>query len=600
MLPARPEYAPIIAPPPAIQSLEPAWKYCTTQFAFDPPRSLVPAAILVPSPTPADQAGPQKTPARPSPTLDPNPVQTQIRNQPSTVYPSNMPNDANDHADPRIPPDDGPASPNGNSYDPPYSSAPDQAVGSQDGVDLGKGTSTDPNSPKNNQGTLPILPNKSSTQPDPYLGDPKLKSKPSLDGTTIPQPPLAASVITIGDQTLTALPKGGYSIADTTIQPNNPAITVHGTPISLGSSVLVVGLSTLSLESGNTNGVYVAGGVRFAKLDPGTILLGGNTLSVNGPATIVSGNAVSLASSGIVIAGQTFAFSTSAPEVMAPSTLTIAGQTITQPGSSMAIVDGVTLSVNGVAKTVHDTVLSLASSGIVINGQTYALPTPAPDIAPRPDGIFTIADQKVRLLGSSAAIIDGMLLSINGPAETIFGKTISLASSGIVVDGHSYAFPILPLKAASNAIVIDGTNLVPGGPAIAISGTTLSLVSGSAGLYVMGVGGTASSAFSMPVTAEESMIMNSAGKLVEAGSSDTLGGEHGGGGGDGDGLGSLIMLGMGQGGATSASSIGGGASDSNTTSTADFVAFRGAAIKSVGSCVLVSFSLALSVGFLAV
>ena len=595
VLPARSGYTPIIAHPPAIQNLEPAWRDCVFQMAFDPPTSLVPAAILVPSPTPADQAGPQKTPATPSPTIDPIPVQTQLRNRPSTVYPLNKPNVPIDPADPRLPPNDGPQPPNGYPNDPPEPSAPDPAARSQNDVDRGKTPGTKIDSP-NNQGNFPAVSDNPLIQPGPFPGDPELSSYPFLDGTTRSKPPLVAT-ITIGDRTLTVLPNGGYSISHTTIQPNDPAITVHGTPISLGSSVLVVGLSTLSLVTGNANGVHVAGGIKYTQLDPGRILLDGNTLSVYGPATIVSGNTVSLGSSGIVIAGQTFAFSTPVPKVVPPSTFIIAGQTISQLGSSRVLADGVTLSINGVGQTVHGTVFSLASSSIVINGQTYTLPTPAPDVVPRPDEIYTIADQTVRLLGSSSAIIDGRLISVDGPAESVSGKTISLASAGIIVDGQSYPFPTLPLKITSNAVVIDGTTLVAGGSAMAISGTTLSLVSGNAGLYLMEFG-TASSAFSVRITAEASMTTNAAGKLVEVGSSDTLGGGMNGGG-----LGSLIMLGFGLGGATSASNIGGGATASiaagNGTSTAGLVAFTGTANKSLDIPVLVFFCLALCVCFLA-
>ena len=570
-------------------------------MAFDPPRSLVPAAILVSSPTPADQAGPRKTPATPSPTLDPIPVQTQPRSPPPTVYPLNKPTDPTDPASPTVAPSDGSQPPNGNPNDPTEPSAPDPAAGSQNGGDQGKDPSTNTNSP-NNQGNFPAGSDDPSIQSNLYPGGPGLSLNPSLEVTTESQPPLVAPMITIGGQTLTALPNGGYSIADTTIQPDDPAITVHGTPISLGSSVLVVGPSTLSLETGNTNEVYIAGGVKYTQLDPERILLDGNTLSVNGPATIVSGNTVSLGSSGIVIAGQTFAFSTPAPEAVAPNTLTIAGQTVTQLGSSRVLVDGVTLSVNGEGQTLHGTVVSLASSGIVINGQTYTLPTPAPEVVPGPDGVYTIAGQTVILLGSSSAIVDGMLISVNGPAETVSGKTISLAPSGIIVDGQSYPFPNLPPKTTSNAIVIDGTTLVAGGPAMAISGTTLSLASGKAGLFLMEVG-PASSVFSVPVTAEASMTMDAAGKLVNIGSSDTLGG-----GVNGGGLGSLILLGFGQGNAPSASNIGGGATASNAagnaagnaTSTAGLVAFMGTANKNLDSCVLISFGLALCVGILAV
>ena len=597
LLPARPGYAPIIAPPPAIQDLEPAWSGCYTQLAFDPPRSLVPAAILVPSPTPADQAGPRKTPATPSPTLDPIPLRTQSRSPPPTVYPLNKLTDPTDPANPTVAPSDGSQPPNGNPNDPTERSAPDPAARSQNGGDQGKTPSTNTNSP-NNQGNFPAGSDDPSSQPDLYSGDPELSSNPSLEGTAKSQPPLAAPVITIGGQTFTALPNGGYSIADTTIQPGDPAFTVHGTPISLGSSVLVVGPSTLSLETGNANGVHIAGGVKYTQLDPERILIDGNTLSVNGPATIVSGNTVSMYSSGIVIAGQTFAFSTPAPEVAAPSTLTIARQTITQLGSSRVLVDGVALSVNGVGQTLHGTVVSLAASGIVINGQTYTLPTPAPDIVPGPDGVYTIADQTVSLLGSSSAIVDGMLISVNGPAETVSGKTISLAPSGMIVDGQSYPFPTLPPRTISNAIVIDGTTLVAGGPAIAISGTTLSLALGNAGLFLMEVG-PAPSGFSVPVTAEASMTMDSAGKLVEVGNSDTFGG-----GVNGGGLGSLIPLGFGQGGATFASNIGGAATASNaagnTTSPAGLVAFMGTANKIFDSYVLISLGLALCVGISAV
>ena len=566
-------------------------------MAFDPPRSLVPAANLVPLPTPANQAGPQKKSATPSPTLDPIPVQTQLSNQPPIVYPLNKPTDPTDPADPRLPPNDGSQSPNGNPNDPTEPSAPDPAAGSLNGGDQGKTPSTNMNSP-NNQGNFPAESDSPSTQPAPYPGDPELSSNPFLEGTTKSQPPLAAPMITIGGQIFTALPNGGYSIADTTIQPDDPAITVHGTPISLGSSVLVVGTSSLSLETGNANGVHIAGGIKYTQLDHGRILINGNTLSVNGPATIVSGNTISLGSSGIVIAGQTFAFSTPAPEVVAPSTLTIAGQTITQLGSSRVLIDGVTLSINGVGQKLHSTVVSLASSGIVINGQTYTLPTPAPDLVSGPDEVYTIADQTVSLLGSSSAIVDGMLISVNGPAETVSGKVISLAPSGIIVAGQSYPFPTLPPKTTSNAIVINGTTLVAGGPAIAISGTTLSLASGNAGLFLMKVG-PASSACSVPVTAEASMTMDAAGKLVNIGSSDTLGG-----GVNGGGLGSLILLGFGQGNAPTASNIGGGATTGNAagnaTSTAGLVAFMGTANKNFNLYALISFSLALCVGLLAV
>lgn len=142
--------------------------------------------------------------------------------------------------------------------------------------------------------------------------------------------------------------------------------------------------------------------------------------------------------------------------------------------------------------------------------------------------------------------------------------------------------------------MIDGTTLLAGGPAIVISSTTLSLVSETAGLYLTEVG-TASSAFSMPVTAEASMTMDAARKLVEAESSDILNGEV-----EGSGLDSLITLGMRQGSATSASSFEDNASDSIATSMASLVAFMRTANRALDPSALISVSLALFVGGLAV
>ena len=65
-------------------------------------------------------------------------------------------------------------------------------------------------------------------------------------------------------------------------------ITVRGTPISLGSSVLVLDSSTLHIPLGHANGVLTAAGVEFTPLGLDKICLPGETLSVNEAAMTIS------------------------------------------------------------------------------------------------------------------------------------------------------------------------------------------------------------------------------------------------------------------------------------------------------------------------
>ena len=306
------------------------------------------------------------------------------------------------------------------------------------------------------------------SQPEAGQNDPeKPNALPDFGSDGIIRPVPNPSVLEIGRQTFTALSSGGFAVADTTLQANGPAVTIQGVSVSLDKSSIVVGSSTLALPTGSGNGVLTAAGQTFTPLGGGSILLNGNTLSVNGPPATASGTVLSLGSSGLVVDSQIFALPTPAPEVMhnTKNTITFAGQTFTQLGSDAVAFHGMTLVANGAVATISGTVISLASSNLVVGSQTFALPTPAPN-----------------------------------------------------------AFP--------SVVVIDGTTLTAGASAVTISGNTLSLAFGSSGLYVAGHG-SGSSTFSVPMTAGESASMDAEGHLVVDGSGDV------------GGLGSAIMLGFG-------------------------------------------------------
>jgi len=402
-LPARGTYAPIIAPPPYIQSLEPAWNSCISFYAFDPPKTLAPAVVLVPSPTPAGQDGPMVTSAMPSPTVDGPPVQTSATSSIVEVDPLRGPADPTGDIDPTIAADPKDSLKNSVSDNAP-------PAGTTQGTSPNPGASNGPSDPTANPsvGLQPA----NGPQSDPN-GTSQSKTKNKLKSN----PP----VIAIGSQTLTALEGGGFAIADSTLRANDPAIMVQGIPVSLGSSVLVAGSSTLNLPSGDSNGVFTAAGHAFTPQPDSGVMVAGSTFSIKGPAATVSGTVVSLASSGLNIGSQTFAFPTSAtiPVPDANSIFIIAGQIITPLGQSSLIVEEATLSINGPATTVSGTAISLASSGLVIASQTFALPTPAPG-----------------KLGDTI-VIEGTTLTAGGPAVTIANTPVSLAAgtAGFYVAG---------------------------------------------------------------------------------------------------------------------------------------------------------------------
>ena len=452
-------------------------------------------------------------PAMPSPLREDSPTQTQLGKGSVAVEPSSSgrpPSNLPDTVDP--PNNDGPTmgGKKGNAPEPDVSIA-------------------DP----------PLQPNTEKDGPETSI----MPDFPDLGSNGFIRPVQDLSILEVGRQTFTALSSGGgFAVAHTTFQANGPAVTVQGVSISLGSSHIVVGSSTLLLPTGSgANGVLTAAGQTFTPLGPGSVLINDYTLSENGPPTTTAGTVLSLASSGLVVDSQTFAFPTPAPNLLlnANRIVTFAGQTFTQFGSATLVSDGMTLVANGPAATISGTVMSLASSKLVIGSQAFAFPTSVPSALHNTvviDGTtltpVIFAGKTFMQLGSATLLSDRMTLVADGPAATISGTVMSLASSNWVIGSHTFALPTSAPSALPSGVVIDGTTLTAGGPAVTISGTMLSLAFGSSGLFVAGHGsGTAT--FSVPVTAGGSISLDAEGRPALDGS-NTVGG-----------LGSVIMAGFG-------------------------------------------------------
>lgn len=312
--------------------------------------------------------------------------------------------------------------------------------------------------------------------------DPK-KPKPlnSLLGSSASQltqspainyPPYQPGSITIGSATIpiTILPSAaGVIIASQTLRPGGAAITIMDTPISAGHfNVLLVGTSTLTLGTHVTANpsVLAIGKQRYTILAPApgqqpasfglAIAVDGTTIQEGGPPITVNGVKVSLGSTALVVGGQTHTF--------------------------------------GETPITHT---NTAPSVLKIGTQHYTMLTPATD--QQFSGIVI------------AVAVDGITILQGAPAVTVNGVAISLDSTALVIDGHTWAFsPALtttaalsvltistqhytiltltptPVKAQPSgatttttaiAVAVHGTTILQDAPAVTVDGVAVSLAS---------------------------------------------------------------------------------------------------------------------------
>ena len=152
-----------------------------------------------------------------------------------------------------------------------------------------------------------------------------------------------ASLLAIGQQTLTALPGGevGFEIDQSTLLPGGSALSISGQIYSInGADSLIVGTSTIPLatvgSSNMSNGALTAGGETFTPLGSTAVVVDGSTISVGGSAITVNGTRLSLASNGLLVGSSTFAYAT--PVVNTTTVSTASSSTFStgiSPGSGV-------------------------------------------------------------------------------------------------------------------------------------------------------------------------------------------------------------------------------------------------------------------------
>ena len=188
----------------------------------------------------------------------------------------------------------------------------------------------------------------------------------------------ATSVYTVAGQSFTPNPSA-FSIAGTSISAGGPAVTVAGTIVSLGQSgALAIGGTTISLQTPSptfpVDSSFTVAGQTFTP-NPSAFSIAGTTISAGGSAVTIAGTVISLQPSGILIVGSsTIPFSAS--QTPFPALMNIDGLDV-EAQSSLAIVDGVTMSPGAPGVNVNGKNVSLEAGGATLDIGTgrFAIPT---------------------------------------------------------------------------------------------------------------------------------------------------------------------------------------------------------------------------------
>lgn len=184
----------------------------------------------------------------------------------------------------------------------------------------------------------------------------------------IPSAPTVGHVLTAAGETLTAV-NGQIIVAGSTLSKGS-AITIHSTRISLGDSDLVIGSSTIPLPTVGPISAAPAIttlGQTFSQIGVSDVVFGHTTLSIGGPGTTILGTEVSLGTSGLIVGSSTVAFPTAAPTftTLGHTFVPVGGSAVAIDGTTFSLGEGTTI--DGSLVSVGSSGLVIGSSTIPIS-----------------------------------------------------------------------------------------------------------------------------------------------------------------------------------------------------------------------------------------
>lgn len=240
--------------------------------------------------------------------------------------------------------------------------------------------------------------------------------------------------------------------------------------------------NTASNSLAGSAAVVTAGSHVITAIPGSDLVIGSTTLSAGGAAATLSNDqVVSLASSGVVVDGTSQAFSAAATASSGSAVVFTAGSQVltVRPGSSL-FIGSTTLSAGGAAATLSDgQVVSLASSGVVVDGTSEAFSAVATqtsasesdlennDSTLSSGAIVSLGSQAYTAQATSGRVVFGSYTLSPGQVTTISKVAVSDATTGIVVSSETVPFSALPTGAgaSSEAVITVGSIVYTAVPA---------------------------------------------------------------------------------------------------------------------------------------
>ncbi|KAL9584514.1 MAG: hypothetical protein Q9212_002078, partial [Teloschistes hypoglaucus] len=292
-----------------------------------------------------------------------------------------------------------------------------------------------PTSPSNEN--VPIVETGDSTTPQKQGNE---NDRAAAGPTTFafisnPPPPLAQS------QTIARAPDGAAIVGTATIHPGEVQV-VHGTPVSVAPTAIVVGSSTFAFNQPpqqKADETAAPGAPTISQAAGGGLVIGTKTI-LPGQKDSVNGHDVSVGPSNVFIDSKSYSFPRITPPPTAPTHIDVAGLHIVQESANAVVVGGSTYSPGAIA-TISGHTLSVGSNSMVVDGTPRTF-SPATASVHSP---LLINNQPVRKDPARHILVGGTTISLSANGETtIAGHTISIDTDSkhiIVVDQQTYALP---------------------------------------------------------------------------------------------------------------------------------------------------------------
>ncbi|KAL9095207.1 MAG: hypothetical protein Q9165_002463 [Trypethelium subeluteriae] len=332
------------------------------------------------------------------------------------------------------------------------------------------------------------------------------KSTAALMPPDVPTSP--AATFAVGNSEVVASTGQPLVIGGSTLSVGGSPATISGHVISVAPSGVAIDGSVVPFAVGGSaanqnSAVFSINGQTYSVARGAPITVGSSTLSLGGPAATISGHVISVAPSGVAVDNVLASYGNAIPTQKSSdgAIFTLDNGLYSASSGQDLTIGSAALTPGASAQIISDHVVSLGSSGVVVDGNTVPyseLPARgSPPAFTLNGGVYTAP------LPGQPLIVGSMTLTSGGSAVTLSnGEVVSVGSAGVIIgsstvpfytgpgsgaepstfsiDGHVYTAPT-----SGQSLVIGDETVSSGGPAITLSdGEVVSI--GSKGVVLGG------------------------------------------------------------------------------------------------------------------